>query len=84
MHRLAFWEERGFALTAHLYFCLSTVASSREAQNQAVLPNEYQPVLGPGPGGRSDREPVKIPASPHAPRGGQWIPGSDLEQSGRG
>lgn len=25
MHRLTFWEERGFALTAHLFFCLSTL-----------------------------------------------------------
>ena len=64
-------------------FCLSTVTSSREAWSQGVLPNECQPVLGPGPGG-SDRELVKIAASWHAPRGGQWIPGSDLEQSGIG
>ena len=80
---LTFWEERGFALMGHLFFCLSAVPSSREAWNQGVLPNEYQPVLGPGPRG-SDRELVKIAASRHAARGGQWIPGSDLEQSGRG
>lgn len=64
-------------------FCLSTVTFSREAWNQGVLPNEYQPVLGPGPRG-SDKELMKIAASPHAPHGGQWIPGCDLEQSGRG
>lgn len=80
MHRHILGRER-FFLMAHLFFCLSTVTSSRKAWNKGVLPNKYQPVLGPGPRG-SDRELMKSAASWHAPRGGQWIPGSDLEQSG--